>query len=206
MIYFFTLYNLIFSLLFQYLFKGAKKVRMMLTDCDDVHDNDEIKLYLRGRYLCSMDAMWRILGYQTYPSPTPTVCVIKVKMEKDVSKLLYEGKVCDLFVYFKRPPLLQPLLYTNFSKIYMHGSKLPARFTNNNNLLNIEYYKIIIPELRRRNNPSGSYYIFKRDNSDNITRIEMLPISSGEIWYLRLIFKISRMRSAFKMITTIHTS
>jgi len=160
---------------------------MRLTDCDDVHDNDEIKLYLRGRYLCSMNAMWRTLGYQTYPSPTPTVCVIKVKLENDVNKLLNEGKVCDLLIYFKRPVLLKSLLYTEFFKIYMHGAKLPTRFRDNVNLLNMEYFLISIPQLRRRNNPSGSYYIYKRNNTDSITRIEMIPISSGEIWYLRLI-------------------
>jgi len=35
---------------------------MKLKDCEDVNDKDEIKLYIRGRYLCSMDAMWRTLG------------------------------------------------------------------------------------------------------------------------------------------------
>jgi len=159
----------------------------MLTDCDDVNDNDEIKLYLRGRYLCSMDAMWRVLGYQTYPSPTPTVCVIKVKLENDVKKLLNEGKVCDLLIYFKRPLPLKPLLYTEFFKIYKHGSKLPLKYHNNTNLLNVEYFTITISELSRRNNQSTLYYIYKRNNVNSITRLEMLPITSGEIWYLRLI-------------------
>jgi len=174
-------------ILLQYLFKGAKKVKMMLTDCDDVHNNDEIKLYLRGRYLCSMDAMWRTLGYQTYPSPTPTVCVIKVKLEKDVNKILNDGKVCDLLIYFRRPLQLRQILYTDFFKHYMHGSTLPKKYSNNANLLNLDYFIISISELRRKNNQQNLYYIYKRSNTDNITRLEMLPISSGEIWYLRLI-------------------
>ena len=48
--------------MYQYLYKGAKKAKLKLTNADDVNDKDEITLYLRGRYLCSMDAMWRTLG------------------------------------------------------------------------------------------------------------------------------------------------
>jgi hypothetical protein len=49
--------------LYKYLYKGAKKVKFRLENAEDVDDRDEITLYLRGRYLCSMDAAWRILGY-----------------------------------------------------------------------------------------------------------------------------------------------
>jgi hypothetical protein len=50
--------------LYKYLYKGAKKVKFRLENADDIDDKDEISLYIRGRYLCSMDATWRILGYQ----------------------------------------------------------------------------------------------------------------------------------------------
>lgn len=50
--------------LYKYLYKGAKKVKFRLQNADDINDKDEISLYIRGRYLCSMDATWRILGYQ----------------------------------------------------------------------------------------------------------------------------------------------
>ena len=39
-------------------------MKFRLQDCDDINDKDEISLYVRGRYLCSMDAMWRVLGMQ----------------------------------------------------------------------------------------------------------------------------------------------
>ena len=48
--------------MYKYLYKGAKKAKLKLTNADDVNDKDEITLYLRGRYLCSMDAMWRTFG------------------------------------------------------------------------------------------------------------------------------------------------
>jgi hypothetical protein len=47
-----------------YICKGAQKVKFRLQNADDIDDKDEISLYIRGRYLCSMDAVWRILGYQ----------------------------------------------------------------------------------------------------------------------------------------------
>jgi len=39
--------------LYKYLFKGASKAKLRLTNADDVSDKDEITLYIRGRYLCS---------------------------------------------------------------------------------------------------------------------------------------------------------
>jgi hypothetical protein len=58
--------------LYKYLYKGATKVKFRLENADDVDDDDEITLYLRGRYLCSMDAVWRILGYHVSLSLTLT--------------------------------------------------------------------------------------------------------------------------------------
>ena len=104
---------------------------MKLTNADDVSNKDEITLYLRGRYLCSMDAMWRTLGkcnfsinnianinvnvmylgYQTYPSPTPSVRIIKIKTENEMNKIIQDGHVCDLLIYFHRPSILHNLTY-----------------------------------------------------------------------------------------------
>jgi len=50
----------------QYLYKGAKKVKLRLKDWDDVNNRDKIKVYIRGRYLCCMDAMWKTLGTYLY--------------------------------------------------------------------------------------------------------------------------------------------
>ena len=44
--------------MYKYAYKGAKKVRMQLKNAEDIGVKDEIALYLRGRKLCSMDAMW----------------------------------------------------------------------------------------------------------------------------------------------------
>ena len=48
--------------LYKYLFKGSKKSTFNLESSNDNingRNRDEISLYLKGRFLCSMDAMWR---------------------------------------------------------------------------------------------------------------------------------------------------
>ena len=49
--------------LYKYLFKGNRKLELTLNNLDDVHPEDEILNYLRGRMITSMEATWRILGY-----------------------------------------------------------------------------------------------------------------------------------------------
>ena len=55
--------------LYKYLYKGHKKVKVSVSNDKDCNENeDEISLYLRDRFLCAIDAMWRTLGYHTYPA------------------------------------------------------------------------------------------------------------------------------------------
>jgi hypothetical protein len=49
--------------LYKYLFKGNRKLEITLNNLNDVHPEDEILNYLRGRMITSMEATWRILGY-----------------------------------------------------------------------------------------------------------------------------------------------
>ena len=66
--------------LYKYLFKGnTKKIQLALNNLDDVDENNEITMFLRGRMMCSMEAMWRVMNYQTYPASTPPVSTIKLK-------------------------------------------------------------------------------------------------------------------------------
>ncbi len=96
----------------RYLYKGAKKAKLRLLNAEDIDDDDEINLYIRGRYLCSMDSMWRCLGYRTYPSPTPTVYLVKAKMPAVVHNLQVKDRLsCNLLQYFHRPHALHDLTY-----------------------------------------------------------------------------------------------
>ena len=160
--------------LYKYLYKGAKKVKLRLTNAEDVSDNDEITLYLRGRFLCAMDAMWRTLGYQTYPASNPSVQTISVKMPEMVQFLLHDKKSCDMLIYFNRPTQLRHLKYTELFKSYTVTNKLSSRFVNEdeNNLMG---YFII--------NITGLQTLYLQSRSDrtkpSIIRMEMLYVTSG---------------------------
>ena len=80
--------------------------------------------------LALVDAMWRTLGYQTYPSPDPAVYVIKAKLPADVEELLLKNKCCDLLIYFNRPMLLRNMKYTEFFNDYKWGYSMGARHQN----------------------------------------------------------------------------
>jgi hypothetical protein len=160
--------------LYKYLYKGAKKVKLRLTNAEEVSDNDEITLYLRGRFLCAMDAMWRTLGYQTYPSSSPAVQTITVKMPAMVQFLLFEKKSCDMLIYFNRPIQLRHLKYTELFKLYTVNNKLSSRF-HNEDQDELNGYFII--------NITGLETLYLQSRSDrtkpSIIRMEMLYITSG---------------------------
>jgi hypothetical protein len=111
----------------QYLFKGSKREKLRLTNADDIDDDDEINIYLRGRIFVSMDCMWRTLGYETYPAPQPALMIVKVTSPDDMQKIINKNQINDLYVYFNRPRNneLQFLKYCEFYKYYRYDTKLP---------------------------------------------------------------------------------
>ena len=126
--------------------------------------------------------MWRTLGYQTYPSPDPSVNVIKAKLPADVEELLLQNKCCDLLIYFNRPNTLHHLKFTEFFNEYKWGYSQGARNRNENLALSNICFTIVIQNITK------PIFIWKRDKGiRSITRMEMLYITAGEIWCLRLL-------------------
>ena len=161
--------------LYKYLYKGAKKVKVNVTSVNDDDVRDEISLYLRGRFLCAMDAMWCVLGYQTYPAPYPPVHPIKTKMPSVVRELLLENKSCDMLVYFNRPEILRDLKYIDVFKNYVAKNTLPARFRNRPELQDDinGFFVIAVQGLRQ------PLYLYQRTDTDVVIRLDMLYITSG---------------------------
>ena len=162
--------------LYKYLYKGHKKVKVSVTNEKDRNeDEDEISLYLRGRFLCAMDAMWRTLGYQTYPAPEPNVQTVKVKMPNVVRQILLEKKSCDMLIYFNRPLELREMKYTDVFKYYVTNETLPARFANRPDMEGVRdgFFKIAIQGLRLM-------YLCRRTDSSVIMRLEMLYVTAGK--------------------------
>ena len=162
--------------LYKYLYKGAKKDKFKLTNADDVNDKDEITLYLRARYLCSMDAMWRVLGYHTYPSPKPPIIIIKAILPAVMDFFLEKSKTTDLLLYLKRPEILHYLKYTEFYATFMVNGTM-----SDNIRLTRENYTVDIAGIGRR------YYYRREPGTTVLVRMETLYPSVGELFFLRLI-------------------
>jgi hypothetical protein len=65
--------------MYKYCYKGAAKVeRICLSNEEQQDSRDEIKLFMYGRTMSSMSAVWQLYGYQDYPAPEPPVCTFKV--------------------------------------------------------------------------------------------------------------------------------
>jgi hypothetical protein len=239
--------------LYKYLYKGNKKITIHLNNTDDLHPDDEIKHFIRGRMLCSMEAAWKILGYQMYPASVPTVIRVKVKTEVEIAYILGEQDNCDLAVYFARPqiPLFADMKYIEFFKLWMYAKVPPKAFvlaaTEHgashshpvrqalSNLANIdaaeegsnsdsnsdydsdsesdsdnedgfeERQRAAAGPAPLTANPFSNKsrigyrlttlfnqpYIFprQRDKHQQLVRMSMIPLSSGEKWYIRLLLQ-----------------
>ena len=102
------------------------------------------------------------LGYQTYPSPNPSVRIIKIKTENEINKIIQDGQVCDLLTYFNRPNVLQNLTFAAFYQIYTYSLKLTAQYRNIEfNSLDLSCFAIFIPHTFK------TYYIYKRNYYKN---------------------------------------
>jgi hypothetical protein len=163
-------------MLLQYLFKGNQKVSLHLNNTADVHPEDEIKLMQRGRMLCAMQAWWLIWGYQNYPASTPSAKLIKVKMEEQADNISFEDKVCDLSMYFARPHVaeLADLTYTQFYQKFDYTTK-PPKYALQPGAVRFE---VVLH--------SKTYHIYET-KEEHIVRMGMVPISAGEIFWLRVL-------------------
>ncbi len=110
--------------LYKYCYKGAARKECIDLSPEQEHDSqNEIKLFIYGRIMCSMATVWRMYGYQDYPAPDPPACAFK-----DFKR---QGDVTDLQIYYNRPEVLDGLKYTKFLVRYNTSSKLPRFYQDN---------------------------------------------------------------------------
>ena len=69
--------------LYKYLFKGAKKQKLLISR-KDANNKNQIILHIQGRVISATQAMWRMFGYKTYPAPSPSVKVVKISTLSEV--------------------------------------------------------------------------------------------------------------------------
>ena len=100
-----------------------------------------------------------------------------------MTKIIQDGQVCDFLIYLNRPIPLQNLTFTALFQNYTYNLKLPAQYRNvQMNNVDFSCFAVYIPHTFK------TYYLYKRNqNFKSITRLEMVPLTVGEKWYLRLI-------------------
>ena len=181
--------------LYKYLFKGNKKVQMYLDNINDVNEDDEIKLYLRGRMLSSMEACWRAMGYQTYPASTPKVITIKMKSVDQLDFLHRNRKTCDFEIWLNRPAILCDVRFIDFFRNYDYNYKCPVRFINRiqtladlNSLNSADDFQCCV--LRLPHVPND-IYLYEMKQDDKVIRLNPVPPDCGESWYFRLLVRFS---------------
>lgn len=168
--------------LYDYLFKGLKKVlaearKEAIERGETGKEVDEIKLFIKGRLLCAMDATWRAFGYNNYPPQTPTVKLVNVMLESQYKFFLEKGKATDMLMYIHRPSCLHHLMFEDFFKEWHYATKRPIS-------TRAEFHKITFQS------PNKSFYIVKWiRNSTQLVRLNMIYPNAGELWYLRLILR-----------------
>ncbi len=112
--------------LYKYCCKGAARKEHIHLGSEQEHNSlDEIKLFIYGRIMCSMAAVWRMYGYQDYPAPEPPVCVFQVCSGAQLKDFIQQCKVTDLQIYYNCPAELDGLKYIDFLTKYNMLAKLP---------------------------------------------------------------------------------
>ena len=174
--------------MYKYCYKGASKAeRICLSNEEQQDSRDEIKLFMYGRTMSSMSAVWRLYGYQDYPAPDPPVCTIKVRTKAQLDDFESRGEVTDLQIYYNRPNVLNNLKFTEFFSKYNTSTNLPKYYQDNPNTendvrLNRHYFKLYIGQ-----NQLIRYVFCPLKSLTRCVRMEMQYITSGDIYYLRLI-------------------
>jgi len=184
--------------LYKYLFKGSRKVKIAFAILRPLHPRDEIGHYIRGRKLSSMEAMWRSLGFQTYPASEPKVCTIKVMLEAMVEhhRGLDPPKLTSMDLYFNRPMALLRMKFQEMFEKYIVQRK-PKTLQNVNGQwmcgrpLRLCFHLAMLSDVYGR-----QIYLVARDPSQPaISRLEQGRLGEGEKWYLRIILLNRPIRS-----------
>jgi hypothetical protein len=124
-----------------------------------------------------MEAMWRVLGFKTYPAPTPAVYLIKVKLPCHDSSYTENGMMTDMSLYFHRPEVARNLKYAEFHEMYICRTTISRRAMSHR-----QPGLIAIPGVTKT-----IYCTPRSPERKLIVRMEMLYPTAGEIWYLRTI-------------------
>jgi hypothetical protein len=186
-----------------YLYKYIFKNPVVIT-AETYSKDDEISHFYRTRKICAHDAMRRFMGGRNFPTPRPKVVEIKVKTPSQVDLILYEGKLCKLFVYFQRPDDLTHLTYKQFYEKYTYkAAKGGEEIRAGHSFYSKEFRQRVTNPLNPHQTKAvtTTAVIQKRRSETTLIMLQGMSIKVGEIGYIRMLLK-HRPATSFKDLKT----
>jgi hypothetical protein len=188
----------VFCYLYKYLFKGPDHAFFsLLADSEDREPRNECQEYIRGRYLSAMEASWRILRFdisRKIPSVDSLIIHLPGQNIPQFAQggMAHGSTLSTLISYFNRPesPLFTDLKYADYYKQYIlypydGVSDISAR------------------DFLEKPFNGRIHHIIRRRQSKKVIRIQTVPPSVGEAFYLRSLL-LHRSASSFEDLRTIH--
>lgn len=169
--------------LYKYLHKGPDWTSFRIKNDSTV---DEIEDYIKGRYLCSVEGMWRILG-SAISTRHPSVTHLPVHLPGQNILRYNDGEHATslLIRYLNRPPatIFDNLTYIDYFQQYVLYPWSPG-----DQLHEGEYLEEPIPHCPR-------HKVRQRLRGTKVGRIQTVPPSAGEVFYLRCLLSHQCARS-----------
>jgi hypothetical protein len=168
----------VFSYLYKYLHKGPDRSWFHVSKQEE--PVNEIKDYVEGRYLSSPEAAWRILGFDI-TSKEPSVTCLPVHLPGDAIPRFdggnrSENKTTSLLIrYFHRPlaHIFDNLTYTTYFQNYVL-----YKLSSNDRVRDDEFLEQVI-------NGCVRHKVCQRQIGTKVCRLQTLPPTIGELFYLR---------------------
>jgi hypothetical protein len=171
--------SVVFTYLYKYLHKGLEHTWYSIGK----HNNgvvDEIKDYVNGRYLCSTEAAWRIVGFDT-TSKEPSVSCLPIHLPgqnfpkfQALTDITTTDGTSLLMRYFNRPA---NSIFNNIKYEQYYQSYVLYKLTSHYQLKADEYIEKEIPNVPPK-------LVRGRKKAEKVTRVVTVKPSTGELFYL----------------------
>jgi hypothetical protein len=99
-------------------------------DNNNSYDNNNQVKNQVVQYISSAQVMWRCCKFQTYPSPLPSVSIIKISTLEEVNNHEFYNKTTHMELYLCRPIKYSILTYLEFWTKMSYNTKL-TQYNNN---------------------------------------------------------------------------
>jgi hypothetical protein len=164
-----------FSYLYKYLHKGPDWTKFQL-DHSERHHVDEIDDYVKGRYLSSHESAWRMLGFDITTKKPSVKCLPVHLPGGNIPRYTGGEKASTLLIrYFHRPdgPEFDALSYVAYFETFTLCKWTPTQSLRDDERLERPIRHCVQNKVR------------PRTRTVKVSRLQTVPPSTGELFYLR---------------------